>query len=513
MMLYFLFSNWFYTYEFNFLNGRFFNGRSRGLTSLLYWGSQMVGAFILSTVVEKGDKPNKKRAIHGFTLNTVCLVLSWSFAIAIQYTSCNGTVDKDHLLYPLTSEARITTFCTEQFIEAEKNGCINTAKKYLEGGINIGYDVVNPNSSMPKLIDLIGFEKNFDETCPDGCSVHQNLVDLFEIRTSYIPVLHDNDLHLNTMYDGLTKAGIPESFQTCAVTNFLKSLVPLTQLTGDLAEEDVFVKSIQDSLNTIVKPNLTNLVTLPRCARPYNKNAKVCTDRDLSKDFLDFIFQSAINIEPYKDIFQKLVCDMNDTSQVQLICSDCQKIETSKGNLDLAIKGAVLTQDFDKEKVYETTSQYKEVLILIVCLILMGISDAVFQVYALWLISSVSNGDVNKSTRYAAAYKGIQSLGNGISNFAELSTTFYYSIQLWVCMAFAVLSVLGNAFTIPMIKEIEVNEVNDDDNKSIGEKILSDMTSSSLLKSGSFKSQPKEKENLVNIFDESSTSSMETEEK
>merc|ERR1711874_299507 len=142
-MLYFLFSNWFYTYEFNFLNGRFFNGRSRGLSSLLYWASQMLGAFILSLVVEKGDKPNKKRAFHGFFLNTMFLILSWSFAIAIQYTSCNGTVDKVHVMGPLSSEENIKA---SKLFDPD----LEAAKRFID--LNMGYDTFSLDSPMPSIV-------------------------------------------------------------------------------------------------------------------------------------------------------------------------------------------------------------------------------------------------------------------------------------------------------------------------------------------------------------------------
>lgn len=42
----FLASNWFYSYHFNGVNGAKFNVRTRALNGVLYWLSQMIGAFV-----------------------------------------------------------------------------------------------------------------------------------------------------------------------------------------------------------------------------------------------------------------------------------------------------------------------------------------------------------------------------------------------------------------------------------------------------------------------------------
>lgn len=48
----FLASNWFYSYHFNGVNGAKFNIRTRALNSVLYWMSQMVGAFIFGFALD-----------------------------------------------------------------------------------------------------------------------------------------------------------------------------------------------------------------------------------------------------------------------------------------------------------------------------------------------------------------------------------------------------------------------------------------------------------------------------
>ncbi|PIA15730.1 MFS general substrate transporter [Coemansia reversa NRRL 1564] len=56
-------SNFFYTYQFNSINGALFNIRTRGFNNIFYWGSQMVGAFAISFLL---DTPRFKRRTRGF---------------------------------------------------------------------------------------------------------------------------------------------------------------------------------------------------------------------------------------------------------------------------------------------------------------------------------------------------------------------------------------------------------------------------------------------------------------
>ncbi|KAF4989367.1 hypothetical protein F66182_16655, partial [Fusarium sp. NRRL 66182] len=48
----FLASNWFTAYQFNAVNGSYFNIRTRSLNSLLYWLSQMIGAFVFGQLLD-----------------------------------------------------------------------------------------------------------------------------------------------------------------------------------------------------------------------------------------------------------------------------------------------------------------------------------------------------------------------------------------------------------------------------------------------------------------------------
>jgi len=57
----FLASNWFYSYHFNGVNGAKFNIRTRALNGVLYWLSQMIGAFVFGYAL---DSKNIRRSIR-----------------------------------------------------------------------------------------------------------------------------------------------------------------------------------------------------------------------------------------------------------------------------------------------------------------------------------------------------------------------------------------------------------------------------------------------------------------
>ncbi len=57
----FLASNWFYSYHFNGVNGAKFNIRTRALNGVLYWLSQMIGAFVFGYAL---DIKNIRRSIR-----------------------------------------------------------------------------------------------------------------------------------------------------------------------------------------------------------------------------------------------------------------------------------------------------------------------------------------------------------------------------------------------------------------------------------------------------------------
>ncbi|KAL1918292.1 uncharacterized protein VTP21DRAFT_2952 [Calcarisporiella thermophila] len=79
-------SNFFYTYQFNAVNGFYFNVRTRSLNNVIYWGMQILGAALFGMFL---DSPRWSRRTRGYLgLAIVCLVLlpTWAGGVAFQVT-------------------------------------------------------------------------------------------------------------------------------------------------------------------------------------------------------------------------------------------------------------------------------------------------------------------------------------------------------------------------------------------------------------------------------------------
>nr|XP_043610292.1 UNC93-like protein 1 [Erigeron canadensis] len=64
-------SNFFYSYQFNNVNGALFNLRTRGLNNVFYWGAQMIGSVFIGYIMDFSFKSRKKRGLVGITVVAV----------------------------------------------------------------------------------------------------------------------------------------------------------------------------------------------------------------------------------------------------------------------------------------------------------------------------------------------------------------------------------------------------------------------------------------------------------
>jgi MFS family permease len=82
----FLASNWFYSYHFNAVNGAYFNIRTRSLNSILYWLSQMIGAFIFGQTLDMKWFSRPMRARINFGLLFAITMGIWGGGLVFQRT-------------------------------------------------------------------------------------------------------------------------------------------------------------------------------------------------------------------------------------------------------------------------------------------------------------------------------------------------------------------------------------------------------------------------------------------
>lgn len=86
----FLASNWFTAYQFNSVNGAFFNIRTRSLNSLLYWLCQMIGAFVFGQLLDMKRFSRSMRAKLNFGLLLILTMAIWGGGYAFQKTYVRG---------------------------------------------------------------------------------------------------------------------------------------------------------------------------------------------------------------------------------------------------------------------------------------------------------------------------------------------------------------------------------------------------------------------------------------
>jgi MFS family permease len=85
LFLLFFGSNFFYTYQFDGVNGFMFNLRTRGLNASLYWGAQMIGAIVIGHVLDNKKYDLGKRALIGFTVLAIAINVFYGMGCFLEY--------------------------------------------------------------------------------------------------------------------------------------------------------------------------------------------------------------------------------------------------------------------------------------------------------------------------------------------------------------------------------------------------------------------------------------------
>lgn len=67
-------SNFFYSYQFNNVNGLMFNLRTRGLNNVFYWGAQMLGSVGIGYVLDFSFESRRTRGMVGIGIGIVALL-------------------------------------------------------------------------------------------------------------------------------------------------------------------------------------------------------------------------------------------------------------------------------------------------------------------------------------------------------------------------------------------------------------------------------------------------------
>ncbi|KAJ1983086.1 hypothetical protein H4R33_004899 [Dimargaris cristalligena] len=81
-------TNFFYTYQFNCINGVLFNVRTRGFNSVFYWAAQMLGAYAFGHLLDNRHYNRRKRGILGLVVVLFGFTAVWlgGLFLQLQYT-------------------------------------------------------------------------------------------------------------------------------------------------------------------------------------------------------------------------------------------------------------------------------------------------------------------------------------------------------------------------------------------------------------------------------------------
>jgi MFS family permease len=77
-------SNFFYTYQFNNVNGALFNLRTRGLNNVFYWGAQMLGSVGIGYIMDFSFQSRRMRGFVGISVVAVLGTAIWAGGLANQ---------------------------------------------------------------------------------------------------------------------------------------------------------------------------------------------------------------------------------------------------------------------------------------------------------------------------------------------------------------------------------------------------------------------------------------------
>ncbi|KAL2527585.1 UNC93-like protein 2 [Abeliophyllum distichum] len=77
-------SNFFYSYQFNNVNGVLFNLRTRGLNNVFYWGAQMIGSIFIGYIMDFSFKSRRTRGLVGIGVVAVLGTAIWGGGLAKQ---------------------------------------------------------------------------------------------------------------------------------------------------------------------------------------------------------------------------------------------------------------------------------------------------------------------------------------------------------------------------------------------------------------------------------------------
>ena len=82
----FIFSNWFYAFQFTCFNARVFDARTQGLNNTFYWGAQMVGTVLFGRWLDAPSVSPRRRALRALVVCFALVALTWILALFMSHS-------------------------------------------------------------------------------------------------------------------------------------------------------------------------------------------------------------------------------------------------------------------------------------------------------------------------------------------------------------------------------------------------------------------------------------------
>jgi hypothetical protein len=102
----FLYSNWFYAYQFDAFNAPLFDARTQGLNNALYWAAQMLGAWLLGRFLDDTTRSTRRRAATSFALTCAVVGGTWAAGLVCNHAyGLDGEPDKLDFVHDSTQWA------------------------------------------------------------------------------------------------------------------------------------------------------------------------------------------------------------------------------------------------------------------------------------------------------------------------------------------------------------------------------------------------------------------------
>jgi len=96
MFIYFFYSNWYYAFQFTYLNSFSLNARSSGLNTTLYFLADIIAAQVLPKILDEKSWSIKKRGYVGTLTVVIMFTVNWVVSIVDVYTNVDGRIDKSN---------------------------------------------------------------------------------------------------------------------------------------------------------------------------------------------------------------------------------------------------------------------------------------------------------------------------------------------------------------------------------------------------------------------------------